>query len=133
MTTYLLLHPATWSPAPLAPALEAARVETRSISGSRDLVPDDRPTVFLLEPDARSAFSVDALRAFVDAGGAIVAIGREGEEDVPDGLQVELLTGFVRYPAGARQLLVSIRAGYREAAARVETGRARAEAAQLSR
>jgi len=131
--TYLLLHPATWSPAPLAPALEAARVETRSVSGGRDLVPDDGPTVFLLDPDTRSAFSVEALRAFVDAGGAIVAIGREGEDDVPDGLPVELLTGFVRFPAGQRQLLVSIRAGYREAAARVETGRARAEAAQRSR
>ena len=131
--TYLLLHPATWSPAPLAAALEAARVETRSVSGGRDLVPDERPTVFLLDPDTRTAFSVDALRAFVDAGGAIVAIGRDGEDDVPDGLPVELLTGFVRCPAGQRQLLVSIRAGYREAAARVETGRARAEAAQRSR
>jgi len=131
--TYLLLHPATWSPAALVPAFEAARVETRSVSGGRDLVPDDGPTVFLLDPDTRSAFSVEALRAFVDAGGAIVAIGREGEDDVPDTLPTELLTGFVRFPAGVRQLLVSIRAGYREAAARVETGRARAEAAQRSR
>jgi HD-GYP domain-containing protein (c-di-GMP phosphodiesterase class II) len=131
--TYLLLHPATWSPAPLAQALEAALVETRAVSGGRDLVPDDRPTVFLLEPDTRSMFSVDVLRAFVDAGGAIVAIGREGEDDVPDTLPTELLTGFVRFPAGVRQLLVSIRAGYREAAARVETGRARAELAQRSR
>ncbi|HTH65129.1 MAG TPA: HD domain-containing phosphohydrolase [Gemmatimonadales bacterium] len=131
--TYLLLHPTTWSPAPLAQALEAARVETRVVSGGRDLVPDDRPTVFLLEPDTRSSFSTEALRAFVDAGGAIVAIGREGEDDVPDVLPTELLTGFVRFPAGARQLLVSIRAGYREAAARVETGRARAEVAQRSR
>jgi HD-GYP domain-containing protein (c-di-GMP phosphodiesterase class II) len=103
------------------------------VSGGRDLGPDDRPTVFLLEPDTRSTFSTDALRAFVDAGGAIVAIGREGEDDVPDTLPTELLTGFVRFPAGVRQLLVSIRAGYREAAARVETGRARAEVAQRSR
>jgi HD-GYP domain-containing protein (c-di-GMP phosphodiesterase class II) len=131
--TYLLLHPSTWSPTPLAQALEAARVETRGVSGGRDLVPDDRPTVFLLEPDTRGTFPVDALRAFVDAGGAIVAIGREGEDDVPDTLPTELLTGFVRFPAGVRQLLVSIRAGYREAAARVETGRARAETAQRSR
>jgi HD-GYP domain-containing protein (c-di-GMP phosphodiesterase class II) len=131
--TYVLLHPATWSPAALAPALEAARVETRSVSGGRDLVPDDGPTVFLLDPDTRSAFSVEALRAFVDAGGAIVAIGRESEDDVPDGLPVELLTGFVRFPAGQRQLLVSIRAGYREAAARFESTRARNEASQRSR
>ena len=131
--TYLLLHSATWSPAPLADALEAARVETRSVSGGKDLIPDDRPAVFLLAPDTRGDFSTDSLRAFVDAGGAIVALGREGEDDVPEGLPTELLTGFVRFPAGQRQLLVSIRAGYREAAARVETGRARAEAAQRSR
>jgi len=131
--TYLLLHAATWSPVPLAEALETARVDTRVVGGGKDLVPDDRPALFLLDADSRGSFSTDSLRTFVDAGGAIVALGREGEDDVPEGLPVELLTGFVRFPAGQRQLLVSIRAGYREAAARIETARARAEAAQRSR
>jgi HD-GYP domain-containing protein (c-di-GMP phosphodiesterase class II) len=45
----------------------------------------------------------------------------------------ELLSGFVRHPAGTRQLLVAVRAGYREAAARMETARARSEAASRSR
>jgi HD-GYP domain-containing protein (c-di-GMP phosphodiesterase class II) len=45
----------------------------------------------------------------------------------------ELLSGFARHPLGARELLVAVRAGYREAAARMETARARAEAASRSR
>src|SRR3989454_3054630 len=45
----------------------------------------------------------------------------------------ELLSGFVKPPVGPRQLLVAVRAGYREAAARMETARARSEAANRSR
>jgi HD-GYP domain-containing protein (c-di-GMP phosphodiesterase class II) len=108
-------------------------VEARAIDAARELVPNDRPTVFLLDPESRAAFPLDALRGFVDAGGAIVALGGEGERDVPEGLPTELLAAFLPQPAGMRQLLVAIRAGYREAAARAETARARAEAALRSR
>lgn len=125
---YLLLHADRWSPTPLRPALEAAGVKTRGISAARDLVPNEQPTVFVLDPDSRATFPVDALRAFVDAGGAIVALGDEGEGDVPDQLPTELLSGFMPQHAGTRQLLVALRAAYREAAARAEAGRARSEA-----
>ncbi len=131
--SYVLLHPPAWSPAPLAPALEAARVDARAIHAGRELVPNDQPTVFLLDAESRAAFPLDALRGFVDAGGAIVALGGEGESDVPEGLPTELLAAFLPQPAGMRQLLVAIRAGYREAAARAETARARGEAALRSR
>ena len=131
--SYLLLHPDTWTPMGLGPALDAARVDVRSIRAARELIPNDRPTVFLLDPSNRSTFPLEVLRGFVDAGGAIVALGGEGEQDVPEGLPTELLCGFVPYPFGSRQLLVAIRAGYREAAARAETARARAEAALRSR
>jgi HD-GYP domain-containing protein (c-di-GMP phosphodiesterase class II) len=130
---YLLLHANGWSPDSLVPALEAARVETRAIQTARELIPNERPTVFLLDSDSRSAFPLDTLRAFVDAGGAVVAIGARGEGDVPETLPPELLSGFLAEPVGVRQLLVAIRAGYREAAARAETARARAEAALRSR
>ena len=101
---------------------------------AKDLaVADDRPTVFLLDAESRSAFPVDVMRAFVDAGGAIVALGRDGEPDLPGEMPSELLSGFVRPPVGPRQLLVAVRAGYREAAARMETARARSEAANRSR
>ncbi len=131
--SYLLLHADAWSPADLAPAFGAARVELRGIRAARELVPNDRPTVFLLDPENRSAFPLEALRGFVDAGGAIVALGQDGEHDVPESLPTELLTGFLPQPVGQRQLLVAIRAGYREAAARAETARARAEVALRSR
>jgi HD-GYP domain-containing protein (c-di-GMP phosphodiesterase class II) len=105
----------------------------REVRLPHDLVVDDRPTVFVLDAESRSLFPLDALRALVDAGGAIVALGRDGERDVPADVPSDLLSGFVRHPAGQRQLLVALRAGYREVAARAETARARAEAASRSR
>ena len=131
---YLLLHPPLWKPDEVAPALVTSQVEARAIRQPKDLaVADDRPTVFLLDAESRSAFPVDVMRAFVDAGGAIVALGRDGEVDVPEGLPTEFLSGFLTHPATPRRLLVAIRAGYREAAARAETARARGEAAQRAR
>ena len=131
--SYLLLHPETWSPGGLAPALEAARVEARPVRRPEDLAPNDRPTVFLLDVPGRDVFSAGRLRAFVDAGGAIVALARPDEHDVPDLFPTEILSGFLAVNAGTRQLLVALRAGYREAAARHETARARNEAALRSR
>jgi HD-GYP domain-containing protein (c-di-GMP phosphodiesterase class II) len=131
---YLLLHAPLWRPDDVAPALETSRVEARAVGQPRDLaVADERPTVFLLDPESRSAFPVDVMRSFVDAGGAIVALGRAGETDVPEGLPTELLAGFLTHPTSPRRLLVAIRAGFREAAARAETARARGEAAQRAR
>jgi len=131
--SYLLLHASTWSPAAVAEALRAAKVEARPVRLPRELMPNERPTVFLLDPASRVTFPTETLRAFVDAGGSVVSLGREGERDVAEGLPMDLLSAFVNHPAGDRQLLVAIRAGFREAAARAETGRARAEAALRSR
>src|SRR5207249_7377897 len=50
-----------------------------------------------------------------------------------EGLPMELLSAFVKHPQGNRQLLIAIRAGFREAAARAETARARGEAALRAR
>jgi HD-GYP domain-containing protein (c-di-GMP phosphodiesterase class II) len=122
-----------WRPDAVAPALARSQVEARAVQQPRDLAVEDRPTVFLLDAETRSAFPVDVLRSFVDAGGAIVALGRDGETDVPDALPTEFLSGFLTHPASPRRLLVAIRAGFREAAARAETARARGEAAQRSR
>ena len=130
---YLLLYTPAWSPTGVRPALESAQIEAREARVPRDLVVDERPTVFVLDPESRAIFPVDALRAFVDAGGAIVALGRDGEPDLPAEMPSELLSGFVKQPVGPRQLLVAVRAGYREAASRLETARARAEAANRSR
>ena len=130
---YVLLHTPAWDPASVRPVLEGTHIEARETCQPRDLVVDDRPTVLVLDSESRSLFPLDVLRAFVDAGGAIVALGRNGEADVPAEVPAELLSGFARHPAGPRQLLVAMRAGYREAAARIETARARSEAASRSR
>ncbi|MGH7606178.1 MAG: hypothetical protein ACREME_02465, partial [Gemmatimonadales bacterium] len=105
---YLLLHSPAWSSDGVSPALEAAQVEPRAVRQLRDLVvADDRPTVFLLDAESRSAFPVDVIRSFVDAGGAIVALGREGEMEVPAGLPTEFLSGFITHPVAPRRLLVA--------------------------
>ncbi len=131
--SYLLLHTGSWSPAPLADALKAFKVDTQAVRLPRDLMPNERPTVFVLDPASRGNYPTETLRAFVDAGGSVITLGREGETDVAEGLPMELLSAFVKHPQGNRQLLIAIRAGFREAAARAETGRARAEAALRSR
>jgi HD-GYP domain-containing protein (c-di-GMP phosphodiesterase class II) len=128
-----LLHTPAWDPESVRSALATAQIETRETRLPRDLAVDDRPTVFLLDSESRSIFPLDVLRAFVDAGGAIVALGRDGEADLPVEMPAELLSGFARHPVAQRQLLVAVRAGYREAAARLETARSRAEAASRSR
>ena len=130
---YVLLHTPTWRPASAAPALEGAQIDVREVRLLRDFAVDERPTVLVLDAESRSILPLDVLRAFVDAGGAIVALGRDGEPDVPTEMPSELLSGFVRHPAGVRQLLVAVRAGFREAAARAEAARARAEAASRGR
>jgi HD-GYP domain-containing protein (c-di-GMP phosphodiesterase class II) len=130
---YVLLHTPSWDPASMRPALDSAQLEVREARVARDLAADGRPTVFVLDAESRSLLPLDVLRAFVDAGGAIVALAREGEVDVPSAMPAELLSGFVSHPLSQRQLLVAVRAGYREAAARLETARARAEAASRSR
>src|SRR5205823_10714516 len=130
---YVLLHTSAWDPASVGPTLERAQIETRQARLPRDLSVDERPSVFVLDSESRSLFPVDVMRAFVDAGGAIVALGREGEHDVPETLPTEFLSGFLTYPTSPRRLLVAIRAGFREAAARAETARARGEAAQRAR
>ncbi len=130
---YLLLHTPAWDPGTVRSVLVTAQIETREARLPRDLAVDDRPTVFLLDSESRSLFPLDVLRAFVDAGGAIVALGRDGEADLPVEMPAELLSGFARHPVAQRQLLVAVRAGYREAAARLETARSRAEAASRSR
>ena len=108
-------------------------MERREVRLPGDVAAHERPTVLVLDPHNRSTFPLDVLRSFVDAGGAIVALGRDGEADVPTDLPAELLAGFVRHPAGTRAFLVAVRSGFREAAARAETARARAEAAMRSR
>ena len=147
--SYTVLHAGSLPTSWLAMLLESPDVEAHYIQVARDLVPNERPTIFVLDPASRDVFPVASLRAFVDAGGAIVAVGRPGETDVPERLPTELLSGFVpsetglrraleglrarftrspRRPSSGRQLLVAVRTAYREAAARAESARARKEA-----
>src|SRR4029077_17397052 len=130
---YLPLPSPAWDPAGVRPVLETAQIEARAARVPRDLAVDERPTVFVLDSECRSIFPLDVLRAFVDAGGAIVALGRAGEEDLPSAMPAELLSGCVPRPSGRRRRVVGGRAGNREGAARRERARSGGEQASRSR
>src|SRR5438105_11580679 len=100
---YLLLHTSAWDPTSVGPALERAQIEARQARLPRDLAVDERPTVFLLDSESRSTFPLDVVRAFIDAGGAIVALRRNGGADVPREMPAELLSGVVRPAVGTPQ------------------------------
>ncbi len=74
---YQLLHAGSFDPAPIAGALAAEGIETTVIHGPEVLGAGERPTILVLDPEARLLFSVANLRSFLDGGGAIVALGAE--------------------------------------------------------
>jgi len=131
---YTLLHSMDFEVGPISDALVGEGIVANPILPGSDLVTvGDGPTVLVLTPGDREAFSDNQLRDFVDLGGAVVAIGKDTEDDVPLELEGNVLSAFVRVPYGTRQLLLAIRAAYREAAARADSIRARKEAAARTR
>ena len=128
-----LLHTGSVSPAPIAEALAAEGIEILIVRAPKDLVVSEGATAFVLDPPARSLFTAEHLRGFVDSGGAVVALGGPDETDVPASLPAELMAAWLPHPAGPRQLLLALRTAYREAAAVTEAGRARQEAASRTK
>jgi len=126
---FLLLHLPSWTPEIISHPLVQEGVEVRQVSSASEVAADHRPTVLLLDAVARSHFTPHALLALRDAGVAVLALGANGEEDVPHDLPAEALAGFVRGPIGGRQLLVGLRSALLVAAARQDTLRAKAETA----
>ena len=126
---YLLFHPPTWSPAPVAAALAAEQVEARIAATPAEVRGDDRPTAYLLDGNARRMVTHELLTALRDSGVAILALGEPGETDVPAELPAEVLGGFLRGPAGPRELLVALRSAFRLSATHREQARTRAESA----
>ena len=126
---YLLYHLPSWSPEPIRSPLAAEGVEIRQIGSASEAVADQRPTTLLLDPGARPHFTPQALLALRDASVAVLALGTDGEDDVPSELPAEALAGFIKSPVASRHLLVGIRSALLVSAARRDTARARAETA----
>jgi HD-GYP domain-containing protein (c-di-GMP phosphodiesterase class II) len=108
-------------------------VEVRRISMPGELVSGQVPTTLVIDPASRDRFPTQALRQFVTAGGACVALGTRDESDLPDRLPEELISAFLPVPPGRRQFLIALRSCYREAAARTEAARAGGEAASRTK
>jgi HD-GYP domain-containing protein (c-di-GMP phosphodiesterase class II) len=130
---FLLLHAATFDPAPFADALEAEQIAVRRISMPGELTAAAVPTTLVLDHGSRDRFPVSALRQFVTAGGACVALGASDETDVPARLPPDVVSAFLPPHPGRRQFLVALRSSYREGAARTEAVRARGEAANRTK
>jgi HD-GYP domain-containing protein (c-di-GMP phosphodiesterase class II) len=126
---FVLLHTPTWDAAIIREALQSEQIEIRPVVSLADPGLDERPTVFVLDPDARESVSGPMLGALADAGVSILALGKPGEDDVPITMPSEALSGFLKAPAGPRQLLVSIRGAFRISVARREAARSRADSA----
>ncbi len=124
---YLLLHPPTWSPEPVAAQLAAGQVERRVVQSPSQIQPDERPTAYLLDGPSRAQATPEVLATLRDAGVAVLALGVAGETDVPADLPMELLSGFLLSTAGPRQLLVALRAAFRVSALAGEHQRAQRE------
>ncbi|MGH7591990.1 MAG: hypothetical protein ACREL2_11195, partial [Gemmatimonadales bacterium] len=69
--TYRLLHPTSWDPASLRAILESEDVAIRSVSPGAPLTPDEHPTVLLLDPPSRNAWSLGVLATFTGAGASL--------------------------------------------------------------
>jgi HD-GYP domain-containing protein (c-di-GMP phosphodiesterase class II) len=136
MNRPLLLHSPHWDPAPVRDALAAgpSAVEFRRAAHWDPTLPPDRAIVVVMDESLRRWMGPAGARQAVDAGAAIVALGGPGESDVPADLPGgDVVSAFVPHGASARQLLMAVRAAFREAAGRVEAQRARGESAARSR
>jgi HD-GYP domain-containing protein (c-di-GMP phosphodiesterase class II) len=129
----LLLHSPAWTPVAIAEALSADQVEYRSLGPADEFHGDERPVVFLLAAADRPSFAGGRLERLFEAGAAIVALGADGEADVPASLPADRLAAFLPPAAPPRLLLLTLRAGFRAAAARREAVRARDETAARTR
>jgi HD-GYP domain-containing protein (c-di-GMP phosphodiesterase class II) len=131
---FVLLHGPGWEPGPNGPALDAEQVQRRPLTTLTPAVIDDRPTVLLLDPALRAGLANGAVRGMAEQGAVIVALGAPGEDDLPgDFPGAELVSLFLKQPVGQRQLFVALRSAFREAAARLDAVKARAESALRSR
>ncbi len=125
---YQLFHTAGYEPTPLAGTLSAEGIETTEIHAPDELVVGEQPTVLILDPASQQLFSLTSLRSFVDAGGAIVAIAEDDDNDDAQSVRDRLLSGLIIMPYQPRELLVALRAAFRDAATRTENQRLRKEA-----
>ncbi len=130
---YQLFHAKSFDPTPLAGTLSTAGIETTPVHSSGDLIVGERPTILLLDPAGRQLFSLANLRSFVDAGGAIVALAGEGDGPAAPTIPDHLLSGLIATPYQTRELLISLKSAFRDAATRTENKRLRASAEARSK
>ncbi len=124
----VLFFPPSFDISSIETVLMTEGISTVEVEHPKDVVALGDPSVLILDAETRSRYPTNTVRTFVDGGGAVVLVGAPDERDAPSTLPDNLVAGFVTHDAGARTLLLSIRAAFREAAARLDRERARKEA-----
>ncbi|OGT94525.1 MAG: hypothetical protein A2083_00930 [Gemmatimonadetes bacterium GWC2_71_9] len=131
---FVLLHSPAWDPGEACAALDAEQIDRKGITALSPGAIDYRATVLVLDETLRRLLGPSGVRAAADAGASVVALGAPGEPDLPADLPGgEVISAFLRHPAGPRQLLIALKAAFREAAMRSEAVRQRAEIAARSK
>jgi HD-GYP domain-containing protein (c-di-GMP phosphodiesterase class II) len=130
---YRLLRPSSFEVTAIEAALAAERIATVEVHSPEELSVTDEPVVLVLDSASRELFPRSDLRSFVETGGAIVALGSEGEEDVAVGVPEDLLTAYLPFPHRARQLLIALRTAFRASASQMEHDRLRQETADRTK
>lgn len=125
---FALLYPSSFDISEIESALIAEGIGTTAVDSPNDVTADGNPTVLIIDQVTRARYSTDGIRTFVEDGGAVVILGAPDERQVPEILPDNLVSGFVAHAGGARTMLLAIRAGFREAASRIDRERARREA-----
>ncbi len=120
---YQLFHTAGYDPTPVAGTLSGEGIETAEIRAPDELVVRDRPTILILDPASQQLFPLASLRSFVTAGGAIVALAEEDDDSATQPIPDHLLSSLITVPYQPRELLVSLRTAFRDAATRTENQR----------
>lgn len=126
---YRLIRPVTFDPTFIEAALRAEGVECVPIESATEACVPGYPTVLVLDPPSRSIFQREHLEGFIGRCGAVVALGRAGEDDVAESLPDEMITAYVPHPYRSRQLLLALRSAFRVSAAALERDKLRRETA----
>ena len=120
---FQLIHTDTFDRSPIENALISGGISTIVVEPGAELDAAAQATAFVLDPESRGAFSSRHLQRFIKAGGAIVALGAKGEEDLGDDLPEDGLSAFVSFPHPPKRLLLAIRSALDDSKYRADVNR----------
>ena len=125
---YLLLCAGDWRPEPpVAGVLAREQIEVAPLADAASLPPITRPTVLVLDQSQPMMPGAEQIARLVQSGATAIMLGVAAADDVPEHVPESLLSAYLAPPVGPKRLLIALRAGLRESAARLTARDARSE------